>query len=379
LVLAVSARAICESARRAGYETRAVDAFGDLDLIRSTSTIALARESGAQWSARAAAVAARGIECDGVVYGSGFENHPAVVRALATIAPVIGNSFETLRRSRDPIELARVLTARGYCVPNVSETPPASRGVRDLARRRWLRKPRASGGGHGIASWRSGIPLAPRMVLQERVSGIPGSIVFAANGSQAVPLAISRQLIGDRQFGAVGFRYAGNILEQGSDDVLFRNACELARGVTEEFGLVGVNGVDFVAREDVPWVIEVNPRFSASMELAERAYGVPVFDIHVRACSGELPDFDLSAARAGTTVHGKAVLYARRTSHIGDSTRWLEEEDLRDIPHPDETISKGRPICTVFAHASSAAACRAALARRATEIYGRVERGGREE
>ena len=47
----------------------------------------------------------------------------------------------------------------------------------------------------------------------------------------------------------------------------------MADAVTRDFGLVGLNGIDFIARAGVPWPIEVNPRYSASMELLERRCG----------------------------------------------------------------------------------------------------------
>jgi predicted ATP-grasp superfamily ATP-dependent carboligase len=379
LILAVSARSLSESAASAGYRTSAVDAFGDLDQLRHTPTIALSRERALPWSARAAAVAARGSACDFVVYGSGFENYPGVVSALGTIAPVVGNAPAVLRRARDPVEVARALGARGFCVPAVSDTPPASssRGTRDLSRRRWLRKPIDSGGGSRISNWRTGIPLAPRMILQERVPGVPGSIVFVSDGTRAVPLAISTQLIGDTRFGAGGYRYCGNILDHAAAQPLVGAAVALAQNATEEFGLVGANGIDFIARDDVPWPIEINPRYSASMELAERGYGVSIFDAHVRACRGELQAFDLAAARRAASVMGKAVLYARRTVTLDDTTRWLDDRDIRDIPHPYETIPKGRPICTIFGRAESAAACERALVDRAAALYEQIERHGR--
>ncbi len=48
-------------------------------------------------------------------------------------------------------------------------------------------------------------------------------------------------------------------------------ASALASAVTGEFGLVGVNGIDFIVRDGIPYAIEVNPRWCASMELVERA------------------------------------------------------------------------------------------------------------
>ena len=114
-------------------------------------------------------------------------------------------------------------------------------------------------------------------------------------------------------------------------------ASALASAVTEEFGLVGVNGIDFVVRDGVPYAIEVNPRWCASMELVERAYGFSVFDAHASACTaGALPDFDLreppGAGWKGPAAFGKAVVYARRDVAVGDTRAWLVER--RHPGHP---------------------------------------------
>ena len=146
-----------------------------------------------------------------------------------------------------------------------------------------------------MAPWHGG-PLPRGTYLQQRVDGTPGSIVFAADGRRAVPLGVSRALAGDPRFGgggAGGFRYCGSILV-APEMPLFGHACRLAAAVTQAFGLVGVNGIDFVARRSVPYAVEVNPRYCASMELVERARGISIFEVHARACAGELPHFDVT-------------------------------------------------------------------------------------
>ena len=75
----------------------------------------------------------------------------------------------------------------------------------------------------------------------------------------------------------------------------FRLASRLAR----ELALVGVNCIDFVARDGVPIPVEVNPRWSSSMELVERAHGVSIFGVHAAACTtAQLPAFDLASRTA---------------------------------------------------------------------------------
>lgn len=370
LIAGVSTRGFAESAARAGYDVVAVDAFGDLDLHARARLVLHTRDRRGRFTTRAALRAATGIACDAVAYVAGFENHPRAVAALARGRVLWGNPPAVLRRVRDPLVLARKLQARGLPTPAVRATrpPPPSRS-------RWLVKPRASGGGHGVAPWRAGARLPAGSFLQQRIAGVAGSIVFAADGKRAVPLGLSRGLAGERAFGASGFRYCGNILA-ATDDAGLPAAAALAEAVTEAFGLVGVNGIDFIARRGVPYPVEVNPRYTASMELAERAYGLSIFDIHARACAGELPSFDLATARRGPGAIGKAIVHARRDLTVGDTRPWLEDESVRDVPRPGEHIARGRPVCTVFARGRDAAACHVALVERAEWVYRAIEGRG---
>ncbi len=206
LLAGVSTRDIAESAVRAGYEVVAVDGFGDLDLQASATEVHVVRVDG-RFSARAAAAAARDVSCEAVVYEASFENHPGAVRALAANRVLWGNPPAVLARARDPRRLARVVADAGLPSPRVRLTRPAP-GTRSG----WLVKPLGSGGGDGIAVWRRGAPVPRGSYLQQRIAGMAGSIVFAADGRRAVPLGLSRILAGESAFGADGFRYCGSIL-----------------------------------------------------------------------------------------------------------------------------------------------------------------------
>lgn len=370
LLAGVSTRAAAESAARAGFEPTTIDAFVDLDQhprVRALGSL----ES---YSPNSAALTARGIECDAVVYLAGFENHPGAVKALAANRVLWGNRPEVIRNVRNPEVLARSFHARGYAAPAIymNDTGEVRSG-------RWMVKPLAAGGGHGVRPWTRGEPLPRGCYLQEFVDGTPGSVVFVAANGRAVPLGVFRQLIGDRAFGASGYRYCGNILPAQCEEqpFLVEAASALASAATEEFGLVGVNGIDFVERGGVPYPVEVNPRWCASIELAERARGISVFAAHAAACAfGALPEFDPSEPFGGKHVIGKAVVFATADTTVGDVRSWLGERiqlggdaSIRDVPRPGVRIRAGRPICTVFAAGRNADACRAGLVRRAESVY----------
>jgi uncharacterized protein len=402
LIAGVSSRAAAESAARAGFRVTAIDAFGDLDQHPSVDALSIPRDFGSRFTATAAARAARDVECDAVMYLSSFENHPRAVSALAAGRALLGNPPPVLCRARDPRLVTEALRTRGLRAPSV-RFDPAMRGT-------WLRKPLSSGGGRGVRLSRHGESLPRGCYLQAFVEGAPGSIVFIAAGGRVVPIGMSRQIVGERAFGATGFKYCGSILTPAddpqfdSDRALVRAACGLARAAAEEFGLVGVNGIDFIARDGVPFAVEINPRWSASVELVERAYGLPVFAAHAAACQdGSLPDFDLSALRRSGPAMGKAIVFARSDVTVGDTRPWIggqwsvvggqwsltspatghrppiaghrppaTDHGIRDVPRPGERIPAGRPVCTIFASGRNGGACHAELVCRAAWVYAQL-------
>jgi predicted ATP-grasp superfamily ATP-dependent carboligase len=150
---------------------------------------------------------------------------------------------------------------------------------------------------------------------------------------------------------------------------LLERAAAVAALVTRAFGLVGLNGIDFIARNGVPYPIEVNPRYSASMELVERAGGISLFDAHAQACNGLLP----LVPAPGNRVQGKAIVFARHDIRLGNTESWVGQAWLADVPHSGEKIRRGSPICTVFAEGQSSATCQRRLMQRAADIYRTVE------
>ena len=368
VVVGWSTRAMADSAARAGFDVTAVDAFADLDQHPGVTAIPVQGNTGDPPAPHALARAACAEDGDAVVYSSPLENYRRSVAALARGRLLWGNPPETLRVVRDPVLVMRAFERRGFGIADVIE-PNARDG-----RVECLLKPLASGGGRGVRSWRRGSPVPKGWYLQRRIEGSPGSIVFLAAGGRAIPLGVSRQLVGDPAFGASGYRYCGNILAAehdgalGGDPALISSAMALAHAAAAEFRLVGINGIDFIASHGAAIPIEINPRWPASVELVERAFSCQLFGAHAEACtSATLPHPGVSAP--AVTAIGKAVVFARADVIAGDTRSWLRDPDVRDIPRPHAHIREGRPVCTVFARADTAERCYAALVERAAAVY----------
>jgi predicted ATP-grasp superfamily ATP-dependent carboligase len=351
LIAGLTTRALAESASRAGAAIVTVDYFGDLDQERLCETHSL-RALGRGYSAAAILEAARELDYEAVAYCGGLENHPDVIAELARSRVLLGNAPDALRRVRDPGELLPYLARHGFQVP---ETPRAADPLPESGR--WLLKPARGGGGQGVRHWDGERPRGTQ-ILQEFVEGVSASVSFVADGRRSVLLAWTAQLHAPR-----GFRYAGNIMPLEGPPAAREEVRAIADALTREYGLCGLNGIDFILRGDRAVVLEVNPRYCASMELVERATGASVFGLHVAGCQGQLPAPIVEPAG----VWGKAIVYATRAVATPDTTAWLAE-GIRDVPHPGEVIRAGHPICTVIASAPTRAACDAALRTEAARI-----------
>jgi uncharacterized protein len=356
---------LADLAMRDGQRVLAFDLFGDLDLRRRASRVVTPVEVG-RGGLTALVDAAAGVHARGVVYGASFENHPALVGRLGRRHALLGNTPQTLRAVRDPQRLGAVLRDAGLMYPRTFAAPPDGRAGR------WLRKPLRGGGGARVRDWRGG-RLPQSTVVQERIGGLVCSAAAAGDGTDAVVLGLSEQLIGARAFGVRGHRWCGNLapprLPAVEREALLSQARVICSHLAAAFALRGLFGVDLIWDGERAWTIEVNPRPTASLEVIESAHGVGVFDAHLRACAGELPRIELGHGHAA----GKAVLFATEDVVIGDSERWLER-GVRDIPHPGERIAPGHPICTIVAADTTPEVALAGLEEQAARLLAELAR-----
>lgn len=369
VLVSVSARMLAELAHRDGYEVIAFDRFGDLDLRRRSPSVSLAHDLGGSGGMAELVDAAERAPGDSVVYGAGLENRPDLVARLAAGRTLLGCTPETLRRVRDPAVLGASLRAAGFAWPRTYSAQDAP-VLADRARR-WLRKPVRGGGGRGVREWRGG-RLTAGVIVQERIRGIPCSAAAVADGSGAVLLGLSEQLTGRRALGARGFTWCGNVvpprLPAAERRALAEAGQALCSHLAAAFGLRGLFGVDVVWDGAQAWVVEVNPRPAASLEVVDAVHGVRSFAAHMDAFAGRLPDVAAAGCVAEpAAAAGKAIVYATQDVRMPDTTDW-PERGIRDVPHPGEPIAAGRPICTLLAAGRSPEAVLAELEQRAAAL-----------
>jgi uncharacterized protein len=370
LLVSLTARMLAELARRGGHEVMALDRFGDLDMQRLCPSVSILRDLGGRGGMAALVDAAEGIPASSVIYGAGLENRPALVARLAAGRTLLGCAPQTLPRVRDPALLGASLRSAGLAYPRTYSAREAP--VRADRARRWLRKPLRGGGGRGVREWRGGA-LRAGLVVQERRSGLPCSAAAVADGRSAALLGVSEQLIGRRTLGARGYAWCGNLvpprLAVRERHVLADAARAICAHLAAAFSLRGLFGVDMVWDGERAWVVEVNPRPTASLETIEAVHGVRSFAAHLDACAGRLPAIRSSAEPAGAA--GKAVVFATEDVRAPDTHGW-PARGIRDVPHPGERIAARHPICTLVATGPAPEAVLTDLEARAVALRGEL-------
>ena len=362
IVLANSARALAASAKRAGFAPLAIDVFGDGD-TRETSFAAITLDGGLSDGLTIGKVAGAvqslisAYDPVGLVYGSGFEHQPEAIASIARMTRILGNDAETIKRAKDPLVLARLCAAAGISHPPIAFTAPEEP-------EHWLVKARGGAGGAHVAMARLGRPAPPGRYFQRRVAGENISALFVADGRKAGIIGLSLQWSSPAP--ASPFRYGG---AAGPVDVGAAQAGEIARAVacvTSELGLVGINSADFVVSDDVVWLIEINPRPGAALDVFELDEGA-LFAAHLAACEGRL-----IAVPSGSGFKAAEVVYAPSDIVVSRSEpNWPEW--MADRPPPGARIAAGDPLCTTLAREATFELARTRAKMRARNIIAIVQ------
>ncbi len=357
-LIGASSRAAACSAWRAGWQARACDLFGDLDLRQRAEYEPL---PGPYPSALAEFVR-RGPDVPWM-YTGGLENHPELVEEMARSRPVWGNTGATLRAVRDPFVLGETLREGGFDFPESSLTSHRGGG-------RYLLKPlRSSGGGRiRFAPESSSSTPAPNGHFYQRFrSGAACSVIYigegGAAGSATRTLGVTRQLVGESWLHAPPFAWCGNVgpirLNASDEDLLDR----LGLYLVARFRLAGIFGVDLVISDEGIQIIEVNPRYPASLEVLELAIGKAALPLHRAAFeSTKAETWPATKALTGEVV-GKAVYRAPRRLVVTEdllscaATSPFDVPVAADLPPRGTEIEQGQPVLTVYGRGRTEEEC----------------------
>lgn len=372
IIVGASARAAAFSALRAGLQPWCADLFGDCDLQFCCPTV---RIPGSAYPAGFVEVV-RQAPAGPWLYTGGLENHPEIIDQIAQFRPLWGNAGDVLARVRSPQSLFRILSAGHIPCPAVRF---AAAEVETDGH--WLVKPLNGAGGTGIHFWKKDARRKKQnraVYFQEYIEGESYAAIYLGRQDRAQLLGVTRQLVGVDWLRAAPFQYCGSVgavhLEPGLQMHFERLGSALVAGC----GLRGLFGVDCVLRDGVPSPVEVNPRYTASIEVLEYATGMSSLLQNRSVFVPDSPPISPVLPVIPRSIIGKGVLFAHAQLTFPDDGPWMATlrqppqpwgvPEFGDIPAAGQVIKAGRPICTVFSRSASLANCLVDLRQRAKEI-----------
>ncbi len=359
LAVGASVRALLESVVRSGGSCGAVDLFADRDTKASARFVQrVDRLSGIPDALRREASVRRPPV---VLCAGGIENQPALLESLGEIPGLLlsGCHPDCLKKVRDPFFVHDALQSAGLPALAVSrDYPGRSRGA-------WIAKPRNSAGGTRV--FRMDTDLFPVVsgdhYFQEFVEGVVCGASLVANPHGVELMGVCRQLASSSL--SVPFRYEGSVGPVPNDETLHSRLLQIGNRLAGQAGLSGWFGIDFIVRDAAVLVLEVNPRYTASMEILDGRTAPSLLARHLQAsglasCDTLPRRSDLPATNG--VFAGKQILFNNRDADLtidpeSSDRMWAMHQDdsrpVRDVPLPGTVIPPGGPVCTVWSEADS--------------------------
>ncbi|MEH3118059.1 MAG: ATP-grasp domain-containing protein [Methylorubrum populi] len=331
-----------------------LDLFGDADtLALAEAHRTLPGRFGAGGRDRAGVLAALGDLSReaggselGIVLGSGFEGAPDLVAAIAARHRLLGASPGVVAALKDPFRFAALCERLAIPHPAVTAGPVAERSG-------WLLKRAGGCGGSHIRVGATGA-APPGHYLQARMPGRAFALNVLSDGRRIEPLALTEQWQAPSPLRP--FRYAG-ALARGRDaagPVPAARVAEIAEAVlrlVRATGLTGLASADLLIDGERWWLLEINPRPGATLDVLDRR-PTPLLIQHIEAALGRMPAIEAVPKDAT----GAEICYAARTCAAVPPLDW--PNGVHDRPRAGSRIERGAPLCTVTASGPDEAAVR---------------------
>lgn len=304
------------------------------------------------------------------MYTGGLENHPVLIDRWALNNTLLGNSGATLHAVRNPWRLARLLANPGTLAAEVRRQLTPSDAPDE-----WLNKPLRGSGGSGIetASARSG---HPGQYFQRYVTGRSVSAVFIASATGCQLAGVTRQLVGEPWLHAGPYQYCGSIGPLRLSRAILTQWRAIGSTLSAGSGMRGLFGVDAIETDAGLVVIEVNPRYTASVEVIELATGVSLVAQHTESFGHVLPMPKRVLRRPG--IIGKAVYFAPKSLIWPAAGPWDGDFNPQfhlwrppryaDVPWPGTAIHVGNPVISRLVTGKTPADCEHQLRRAAGRL-----------
>ena len=377
-IIGFSARAAAQCAIRQGFEVIAVDLCADRDLISNCHSHY--RLDDPSWPDILDLLH----PSVPLLFAGGMENRLELVDRCHSVAQRFGPTRKQLATLRSVRNWARwaVSSQVGWPV-TLLDASTRSDISEQLLEGDWIVKPFQSAGGIGVidlenASQWNGNFLAENspVYLQQRLPGESIGVTFLSSEFGSTLLGAAAACESDLKPLQSDYVYRGSYgpIPLSTDQI--EDLQRFAELVHCESGVHGLWQADFLLHERELTLLEINPRWSASMEILDVCLDLRLVELHYACISGAMSQakFEIlstkACARANKPVEislHKFIAYARTAFTVSASqsdswwmNRWdgdlksaIDRSLFADIPSAGTHIGDGHPIMSVMTTSNS--------------------------
>jgi predicted ATP-grasp superfamily ATP-dependent carboligase len=165
---------------------------------------------------------------------------------------------------------------------------------------KWLIKPFRSGHGLQIRNG-LGAPAQHDEYYQELKRGLSVGAMFLADGQHCQLIGCHQQLRALQLDSSQPYQFCGAVAPLPLPDDTVNTISNIGELLTQETSLRGLFGCDFIVSENTPYLLEVNPRYTAATELWETLLNRSLIADHITACQqgllSTIPTYHFSGIR----------------------------------------------------------------------------------
>ncbi|MCK4781214.1 MAG: ATP-grasp domain-containing protein, partial [Candidatus Lokiarchaeota archaeon] len=272
----------------------------------------------------------------------------------------VNNNLETIKKSRDIEYLLGFLKSNGYEVPSSYSFDEFQ--LKNLKMEYpFIFKKKRSAGGTNVFKIENETDLASQIkilenkifiptewLIQEYIEGIPVSCTIISNGKESEVISVNRQIIGEKFLNSPkNFMYCGNIVPAGISEDEERIISEISILLTRELELKGINGFDFVLKDNYPYFMECNPRIPGSIRASEVALNLNLLDLQIKSfIPKEWKNIkNLIKSAYPKRFVTKLIFFAPKEIDRNIIPKINNLKYIHDKSEPIRSILKGEPLC----------------------------------
>ena len=385
LVAGFNTRPLVYSLYKAGYEVYAVDFFGDLDLYPYVADcLVLTKKLNANYDVvknnysdylpdLILELLEKHPYINYLVIGSGLDD--AIEERARILKEIhhkkykifnLNNGLDVIRNSRNVEYVLNFIQDLGYKVPFTVSFDKLK--VEELNYPFVLKKKSGSGGVnvfkitdrddfHFILDLVKSKEFNPKdWIIQEFIEGNPVSCTTISNGKGSLIVSINQQLIGEKYLNAPQeFIYCGNIVPAKLTKEEKNRISEISLTLTNKLGLRGINGFDFVLKNNYPYFMEVNPRIPGSIRASEESMNLNLLNLHIKSFFEHEWEFIKRTLKSVKQERytTKLIFFALKEIDKTLLSKINDLEHVHDKSEPNKNISKNEPVCTILFSANT--------------------------